>query len=585
MTDQTVVYAKGLSRLSGLRALWALFFRPAPVRPTTAWAIAAFIATILMHQFWGNEGELSNIIFTAGVTMALVAFVVLISRRVLFALVLTGALIATIAAAASVKRATMNMVVHAYDLFFYLSSWSTISYLWSDHRRYVLGLVGALLATAIAARIAYHADSIRVHRLWSAVAGILFIAVAWYGAETKGERRHMQFYYQNLYVSSFYASWAETLETLWRGALLEAAPKATAATPAFTIPAGCDTQTKPPHILLIHQESVVQPSLFKQLSYDHAVDTLFLSADSNLHQMRVETYGGASWLTEFSLLAGVSTHSFGGMRQFVQTFTQNKLKDTLPQALERCGYRNVVFYPMMRNFVSNDKFYASIGLREIFDMKSQGAATAQERDRFYYENSLAELDRHIQASRKPMFLFIQTMSAHWPYDFPFNPEVEVSGGGPGTDPEMHEYLRRVSMAKMDFDHLMAELPRRFPGERFLVVHYGDHHPMATRMLLGFNNETEAEDVALHPDSIGFVTYYAARGVNYRVPTMPQFETLDVPYVSSVILDLAGLPLSDSHTERKRLMHLCKGRYNGCAQRNEILVFHRRLIDSGIMAAR
>ena len=182
----------------------------------------------------------------------------------------------------------------------------------------------------------------------------------------------MQFYYQNLYVSSFYASWGETLETLWRGALLEAAPKATAATPAFAIPTACDTNTKPPHIILIHQESVVQPSLFKQLSYDHAVDPLFLSADSNLHQMRVETYGGASWLTEFSLLAGVSTHSFGGMRQFVQTFTQNKLKDTLPQALERCGYRNVVFYPMMRNFVSNDKFYTSIGLREIFDMKSQG---------------------------------------------------------------------------------------------------------------------------------------------------------------------------------------------------------------------
>jgi phosphoglycerol transferase MdoB-like AlkP superfamily enzyme len=585
MTDQTVVYPKGLSRLTGLRALRALFFKPAPVRQTTAWAVAAFIAGGLMHQFWNNEGELPNIIFTAGVTMALVAFAVLISRRVLFSLVLTGALIATIAAAASVKRATMNMVVHAYDLFFYLSSWSTISYLWSDQRRYVLGLIGALLATAMVARIAYHADSIRVDRRWSAIAGILFIAVAWYGAGAKGERRHMQFYYQNLYVSSFYASWAETLETLWRGALLEAAPKAAAATPAFTIPGSCDTHAKPPHIILIHQESVVQPSLFKQLSYDHSVDPLFLSADSSLHQMRVETYGGASWLTEFSLLAGVSTHSFGGMRQFVQTFTQNKLKDTLPQALERCGYRNVVFYPMMRNFVSNDKFYTSIGLREIFDMKSQGAATAQERDRFYYDNSLAELDRHIQASHKPMFLFIQTMSAHWPYDFAFNPEVEVPGGAAGTDPEMHEYLRRVSMSKIDFDYLMAELPRRFPGERFLVVHYGDHHPMATRMLLGFNSETQAEDVAMDPDSIGFVTYYAARGVNYRVPPLPQFETLDVPYVSTVILDLAGLPLSDSHRERKRLMDLCKGRYNGCAKRDEILVFHRRLIDSGIMAAR
>ena len=83
----------------------------------------------------------------------------------------------------------------------------------------------------------------------------------------------------------------------------------------------------------------MQPSLFATLSYDRAVEPFFHSADGALHELRVETYGGASWLTEFSLLAGVSTHAFGGMRQFVQTFMQGKLKDTLPQALERCGYR------------------------------------------------------------------------------------------------------------------------------------------------------------------------------------------------------------------------------------------------------
>ena len=47
-----------------------------------------------------------------------------------------------------------------------------------------------------------------------------------------------------------------------------------------------------------------------------------------------------------------------------------------------------------------------------------------------------------------------------------------------------------------------------------------------------------------------------------------------------MLDLAGLPLSDSHRERKRLMELCKGRYYSCKEREEILAFHRRLIDFG-----
>jgi hypothetical protein len=150
---------------------------------------------------------------------------------------------------------------------------------------------------------------------------------------------------------------------------------------------------------------------------------------------------------------------------------------------------------------------------------------------------------------------------------------------------MHEYLRRLSLAKIDYDYLLKELRRRFPRERFLVVHYGDHHPMATRMLLGYRSETEAEDVALDPDSIGFITYYAVQGLNYNVPNLPAYDTLDVSYLGSVILDLAGLPLPDSHRERLWLMSLCEGRYYSCPRQGEILRFHRRLIDSGIVAAR
>jgi phosphoglycerol transferase MdoB-like AlkP superfamily enzyme len=563
------------------RAL-ATHWLPRRLQATTTWVAAAALWTGLGIYFWQDEGE-GYVLYTAAVTAALVAFATLLSRRVLFATVLVASVVAMTVAAASVKRATMNMVVHAYDLFFYLSSLSTLSYLWSEQRGYLLGALATALTVATAAGLTYRLDGTRVSRWRSAAAFGLAVPLVWYGVALKGERRHMQFHFENLYVSSFYASWGETAEALWRGALLEADPHSGVA-PAFTVPERCETAAKPPHIILIHQESVVQPSLFPTLGYDRSVEPFFRSADGTMRRLRVETYGGASWLTEFSLLAGVSTHSFGGMRQFVQTFMQNRLKDTLPQALERCGYRNLVLYPMHRNFVSNDKFYTSIGLREILDMKAQKAKSVQERDRFYYANALDEIGRHLKGGTRPLFTFIQTMSAHWPYDFAFAPEMNVAGGDRGTDPEMHEYLRRLSLAKMDYDHLVGELRRRFPRERFLIVHYGDHHPMATRTLLGFRSETEAEDVALDPDSIGFITYYAAQGVNYAVPPLPAYETLDVSYLGSVILDLAGLPLSDAHRERLWLMSLCEGRYYSCSRRGEILRFHRRLIDSGIVAA-
>jgi hypothetical protein len=583
MTDQSLELPAVLARWGRLRALAARFCRPGELRPNACWIVIVLVAAALGRYFWRDEGEFANILFTTGVTGGLVAVLALLARRAMFAAIVTASLVAVIVAAASAKRATMNMVVHAYDIFFYLSSWSTVDYLWSEQRRYLVASILVVLAIGLVGWFAYCLDGTRVGRGRAAAMLAASVVLAWCGAYGKGERRHMQFYYNDLYVSSFYASWGETVETLWRGALLEAAPHLVAPVP-FTVPVRCRPAQPPPHIVLIHQESVVQPSLFPTLRYDHSVDPFFLSEDRSLHRLRVETYGGASWLTEFSLLAGVSTHSFGGMRQFVQTFMQNRLKDTLPQVLERCGYRNVVFYPMLKNFVSNDKFYTSVGLREIFDLRAQGARSARERDRFYFDNAMAEMDRHFRTSRRPLFTYIQTMSAHWPYNFEYEPQVEVAGGGPGTEAEMSEYLRRVAIAKMDYDYFIAELSRRFPGEPFLIVHYGDHHPTATRTLLGYKQETEAEDVILDKESIGFITYYAAQGVNYNLPALPQFNTLDVAYLGTVILDLARLPLSDSHRERKRLMELCRGRYFTCPQEEEILLFHRRLIDSGVLAA-
>ncbi|MEQ1670068.1 MAG: sulfatase-like hydrolase/transferase, partial [Hyphomicrobium sp.] len=425
--------------------------------------------------------------------------------------------------------------------------------------------------------------SSRVPRVYSAALFVCCAAIGLWASQAKGERRNTLFYWDNLYLSSFYASWSETLETLWRGQLLDALrsqPK-----PLFKIPANCTPPEKPPHIILIHQESVVPPSQFPQLSYDKSLDPFFKSFDGKLHPLRVETYGGASWLTEFSVLSGVSTYSFGGMRTFVQSLMQGKIHDTLPQSLARCGYRNAVFYPVPKDFVSNGRFYAATGMPEIFDFKAQGAKRYNERDKFYYGNALKHFESHMASSQAPLFTFIITSATHLPYQYAYDPEVNVPGGGPGTDPEMNEYLRRLGMAKLDYDEFRADLLKRFPNEKFLIVQYGDHQPVATRTLLGYDSKLTAEDVKMSPDSPGFITYYTIEGLNYQPPPMPAVETLEVPYIGAVLLDAARLPLSDAYRERLRLMQLCDGRYYSCAKKNEILGFHRRLIDSGLVDAR
>ena len=546
-------------------------------------AISLPIAIGIGDYFRRSEGSGANLIWASAITFALLAVLLCFTRRIMFSTLAIGVMIASLVSVADAKRSLEKMVVHAYDLYFYFPSWALLASLWENHRTFLLAVLTSLTVAVCLAILAWRMERPVLKRIYPAVLALLCVAIASVAAHEKIERRHTQFYWEDLFVSSFYASWPEAIQALLRGQLVEAA--AVSNRPRLIAGEACVPAVKPPNIILVHEESVFPPSIFPSLAYDHRLDPFFASTDGNLHHLRVETYGGASWLTEFSVMTGLSTRSFGDMRQFLQTYMVNRLGDTLPQALQRCGYRNVLFYPMLKSFISTAPFYTSIGIREIFDAKDQKAPTAAERDRFYFANALTEMQKHFATSDKPLFTFIETMATHWPYDIKAFPEEVVPGGGPGTDPELHEFLRRLWLAKRDYDDMLAQLRARFPDEHFLVVTYGDHHPVATRMLLGFPLEAEAEDVALPEGSPGYLTYFAINGVNYEPPVLPAIDPVDVAYIGALTLKAAQLPLPDSYSERLRLMKMCNGTYYDCPAREEILGFHRRLIDAGLLRPR
>lgn len=578
MSDRTIVARQATCEANAASSpgRWQLGWRTV--------AIITLLAVVGIGDYFRRfEGSGWHFVYVWSATLFVAFAVVSLTRRMLVATVFVTLMITIVVQSAAAKHKAMNMSVHAYDLIFYLTSPSTLAFLWDSYRSEIAFLFLALAGLGLGMALAYRMDATRIRRLVAVPLMLLFAFSTGWSAIMKGERRHTQQYWEDLVVSTFYSSWPETIETLWRGQLIEAADAAPG--PLFAVPADCATAKKPPHIILIHQESVVPPEYFPQVRYDKRIDGMFRSGDGTLRKMRVETYGGASWLTEFSILAGVSTYSFGGMRPFVQSLMAGRVHDMLPQALARCGYRNTVIYPLDKNFVSNGRFYAAAGMPEIFDMRAQGAKSGNEPDHFYFGTALNLMASHIRESDKPLFTYILTMATHGPYVRPYKPEIEVPGGGPGIHPEMHEYLRRLSMARIDLEEFKRNLATRFPGEPILLVQYGDHQPIATRHYLGFGNVNFAEDVSIAKVSPGFLTYYAVEGLNYAVPELPDVEVLDVPYLGTVMLEAAGLPLSDAHRERRRLLRACKGRYDGCEVPTAILTFHRRLINSGLVEAR
>lgn len=534
------------------------------------------------HYFYNHEGEWPNQLFVASTTALFAAIVIFLTRRPLVAAVAVPAVITIIVLASAAKHRVMEMSVHAYDVVFYLMSGPTMTFLWSEYRPQIAQLLGAMLLMALGLALAYRFDGTRMSRRVSVPAVLVLAVLTAITANIKGERRHTQQFWDGWVISTFYSSIGETAETLWRGQLIEAARASRG--DIFQIPETCEPVGKPPHIVLIHQESLVPPAIIPGLDYDKNLDSLFNSSDGKLHRLGVETYGGASWLTEFSILTGVSTRSFGKMRHFVQWLMAGKMHDTLPLELARCGYRNVVFFPGNQKFVAYDKFYNAIGMKEILGGKELRAKRLNERDSFFYDSAISEMAAHFKASELPIFTYILTMATHGPYDRAYMPEVSVAGGGPGTPPEMNEYLRRLAMSKIDYEKFVANLKARFPNERFLIVRYGDHHPVATRSYLGYANADAPERVLLAPDSIGYTTSYAVEGVNYDPPALPDHDVVDVAYLGTIVLEGARLPLSPTIMERKRLMQVCGGRYYLCKEQQQILAFHRRLIDSDLIEA-
>jgi len=521
--------------------------------------------------------------FAIAVTAAFAALVTFLTRRLLFASVVTASLVAVVFLVSLEKQATMNMGLHSYDLFFYLNV-DTFELLWGDYRRYVVVVLAAVVAAIILAAVTWRFDTARPSRLASGLTLLAVIGMAGaFESQASAENTPFRFLNDgNSFVSAFYLSWSETWGTLMRGQLMEAA--AQTELPDFISDPKCTPATKPPHIVLIHQESLVPPSLFPRLEYDHALDRFFLSDDGALHKLRVETYGGASWVNEFALLTGISTKAFGDMRMFVHVLMGGRLRETLPQTLAKCGYRTLMLFPMKKGYLSLDRFYRSIGFTEILDRRDQGAPTIRERDRFYFQNALEAMDRHFKSSDRPLFVYIQTMASHGPYDSAYMPEENLPGGGPGTSAEMSEYLRRATMAQRDGVFLMDEIKRRFPNEPILVVRYGDHQPSATRDIINDVWGDDSPDVGPDGSPGPFITFYAIQGSNLAVPPLPAYDPLDIAYVGTVMLEAAGLPLSAAQRERKRLMVACEGRYFGCEPRSQILAFHRRLINSGFVQA-
>jgi len=422
-------------------------------------------------------------------------------------------------------------------------------------------------------------DPFRIRRL-PALAGSLFCLAALSFHSLAYPDEAWRGYYDDGYFSKFARSGVTAVSDFLQQGFLEADATATA---RLNMPLvdSCHPASRRPHIIMIHDESSFDIRAAGGVKVPSGYGSHFKSFDGRERVFLAESNGGPSWYTEYNVLAGLSSRSFGRFSYFVTRLASGRVERGLPLALRRCGYETLSLYPAFGAFMSARTFQTTTGIEHFYDAHDLGASEI-EPDSFFYDRALRLMSE--QAPGKPLFMFVYLSANHFPWETRFHPELTPTWRPPGNTASIDEYLRRQMMSAADYVAFVASLKKKFAGEPFLIVRYGDHQPEFSPQLLdpnlgeaGIGKKLESYDPRY------FATYYAIDAVNFEPVKSPAvMDTIDAPYLPLVIQEAAGIPLDPSFAEQKDIMLRCNGLFYACKGGAEARRFNRLLLDAGLI---
>jgi hypothetical protein len=499
-----------------------------------------------------------------------------LTRRPLLAGTLSLVMMTVLVLLSQLKYHVLMMTANFVDLM--IVDTDTISFLFTifPALRWIVALSVIVLVPLVI--FAWRLDPFRVRRL-TALA-LAFACLGWLTIlEMQFPMQPFEAFYGGNLVSSFARSGVDAVSELMTHGLMQS--DAFAADRLQPETDTCQPAVKPPHIILIHDESSFDIRMAPGIKVPSGYGAHFKSFDGEERNFLVEGNGGPSWFTEYNVLEGLSARSFGRFAYFVTRIAAGRVNRGLPAALRRCGYRTFSLYPALGAFMSARSFQATTGVQRFYDQHDLGAREL-EPDSFFFDAAARMIGQ--ERARSPMFVFVYLAANHFPWDFRYRPDLMPQWKDLGNVPPVDEYLRRQAMSAKDYSDFLARLKREFPDDSFVLVRFGDHQPdFASHLIEPQLDDAGIERRLMAWDPRYFTTYYAIDAINFTpVNVSSALDTLEGPYLPLVVQEAAGLPLDPSFAEQKKILIRCKGLFYGCANGAEARHFNRMLIDAGLI---
>jgi phosphoglycerol transferase MdoB-like AlkP superfamily enzyme len=440
-------------------------------------------------------------------------------------------------------------------------------------------VIGAAFVTLPLMYALWWLDPFRIRRLPATATALAFLA-ALVGHAFTWPDEAWRGYYDDGYLSKFARSGVTAVSDFVNYGFMES-DAVVAERLKVPLLDSCHPTGRRPHIIMIHDESSFDIRQAAGIKVPPGYGGHFNSFDGKARSFLAESNGGPSWFTEYNVLAGLSSRSFGRFSYFVTRIATGRVERGLPLALRRCGYSTISLYPAYGAFMSARSFQTTTGIQRFLDARDLGAKDV-EPDSFFYDKALRLMSQQPPAT--PLFMFVYLGANHFPWETKFRADLTPSWRNPGNEPVVDEYLRRQTMSADDYGAFVARLKKQFPAEPFLIVRYGDHQPEFSPHVLDPDlDEAGVGKKLMNYDPRYYGTYYAIDAINFEPVKSPAvMDTVDAAYLPLVIQEAAGIPLDPSFEEQKKIMLRCKGLFYACKDGAEARRFNRLLIDAGII---
>lgn len=521
--------------------------------------------------------------FTIAVSIFISSGLFSITRRALFSTILGMSIVLVLAAISYAKFKLKGFALHYYDFVFTGFDTDAVRFLAIQYPLLAFLLVSVIVC--LVALLAYvflrerPADLSAPRRL--SLVALAAVAVVGSHMEPKpGEPEHLP-YAAGYNGSAFFLSLSDMRFPLGG---LEITKRVYASATPESIDASITCGDNRPDVIMILSESQTDLTNFPQLNIPPDLKASFRSQDGRHHPLYVEVFGGSTWVTNFSVMTGLSASDFGWQRDYVTQLMENRIRGSLPETFAHCGYRTVTVMPVPYNFVNEGPFLRSIGVHEVidetaFDLPKEGPHRLSDVPYFDFVEALVK--EHQATDGRPLFVAMQTLATHAPYDVFSAPEGEADDANYSDDAATNEYVRRVAETRARLQDFLAEREKA-PGKNgTVIVEYGDHQSVGTiKYLSQLMNDAP---MFLDPRALTFRTFFAVHSYGHFVDYSALEMPIDAAFLSATVIHAAGLPTSEIFQDLARLRDACSGRFSSCPNRALIDDHLKRRVNSGLLS--